>query len=398
MNRIVLAFSGGLDTSFAAIWLKEELNAEVVTVTVDTGGVNAAEAETIRARSAELEVAKHVHVDDRQRVYDGFVGYLIKGNCLRGGVYPMAVGAERVAQAEAVVRAAREAKATGLAHGSTGAGNDGVRFDVAFRVLAPDLEIHAPIRSLALSRDEEAAYLVEHGIPVSRETRTYSRNEGLWGMTIGGGETHDSWQDLPEEAYRLSRREPGIADEEITLAFERGLPVALDGQALEGVALIETLNARAGPHGIGRGMHVGDTILGLKGRVAFEAPAALVLVTAHRELEKLVLTGRQLAMKAGLAETYGAMLHEGLWFDPAVRDLEAYLDSSQRRVTGEVRVRLADGSAQVLGTRSPESLLGRGGATYGERTAGFSGAEAAGFARLYGLAQALAANADEGNA
>jgi argininosuccinate synthase len=396
MNRIALAFSGGLDTSFAAVWLREEREAAVVTVTVDTGGIPPDEADRIRQRSAELGAERHVHVDARRRVFDGFVTYLVKGNCLRGGVYPMAVGAERVAQAEAVVDAAREHGASGICHGSTGAGNDGVRFDVAFRVLAPDLEILAPIRDLAPSREEEAAYLEKRGIPVSRATRRYSLNEGLWGTTIGGGETHDSWAEVPEEVYRLSRPEPDLAAEDLVVGFERGVPVSLDGARRDGVDLVAELNRRAGRHGVGRGIHVGDTILGIKGRLAFEAPAAVVLVAAHRELEKLVLSGRQLALKATLGETYGSLLHEGLWFDPVVRDVEAFLDRSQELVTGEARVRLDRGRFAVTGTRSPHSLLGRGGAAYGERSAGWSGAEAAGFARIYGLSSALASARDAG--
>jgi argininosuccinate synthase len=315
----------------------------------------------------------------------------VKGNCLRGGVYPMAVGAERTAQAEAVAKAAREIGAAGVCHGSTGAGNDGVRFDVAFRVLAPEIEILAPIRDLAPSRDEEAAYLEERGIPVSRATKTYSLNEGLWGVTIGGGETFDSWREVPEEVYRLTAIEPDLPDEDVVIGFGSGVPASLDGEAMPGVDLVAELNRRAGRHGVGRGIHVGDTILGIKGRLAFEAPAAVVLVAAHRELEKLVLTGRQLAMKNALGETYGSLLHEGLWFDPVMRDIEAFLDRNQEPVTGDVRVRLSEGRFHVAGTRSPNSLLGRGGAAYGERGAGWSGAEAAGFARLYGLAAALAA-------
>ncbi len=393
-DTVVLAFSGGLDTSFAAVWLREERGADVVTVTVDTGGFLPGEAERIRARSAEIGAARHVFADARRRVWDGFVSWLIRGNCLRGGVYPMAVGAERVAQAEETVRVAREVGATAVAHGSTGAGNDGVRFDVAFRALAPDLTILAPIRSLGLGRDQETAYLAARGIAVPAKTSRYSYNEGLWGVTIGGGETFDSWAEVPEECYRLTRREPGLAAEDVVIGFTAGLPAALDGRPLDGLDLVAELNRRAGRHGVGRGLHVGDTILGIKGRVAFEAPAAVVLVHAHRELEKLVLTGRQNALKASLGDLWGALLHEGLWFDPVARDLEAFLDRSQERVTGDVRVRLSDGAFAVTGARSPHSLLGRGGAAYGERGAGWSGEEAAGFARLYGLAAELAAGRD----
>ncbi|MCU0727221.1 MAG: argininosuccinate synthase [Planctomycetes bacterium] len=394
MAKVVLAFSGGLDTSFCAVWLREELGAEVVTVTVDTGGFPAAEAKAIADRAAEVGSARHIHVDGRRRVLDGFISWLIRGNCLRGGVYPIAVGAERVAQAEAVVGAARDAGAGAVAHGSTGAGNDGIRFDTAFRALAPDLAIHAPVRTLALSREAEAKWLATRGIHIPAKTSRYSVNEGLWGVTIGGGETHDSWAEVPEDVYRLTRRVAGLPPEEVILSFEQGLPVALDGRRLDGLALIDELNRRAGAQGIGRGVHVGDTILGLKGRIAFEAPAAVVLVAAHRELEKLVLTGRQLSVKGPLGDLYGSLLHEGLWFDPVMRDIEALLERSQERVTGDVRVRLSEGAFAVAGARSAQSLLGGGGAAYGERGAGWSGAEAAGFARIHGLAAALAAERD----
>jgi argininosuccinate synthase len=394
MTTVVLAFSGGLDTSFCALWLREELGAEVVTVTVDTGGFSPAEVEAIAARAAEVRSARHVHVDAKRRVLDGFISWLIRGNCLRGGVYPIAVGAERVAQAEAVVLAARDAGAGAVAHGSTGAGNDGIRFDAAFRALAPDLAIHAPVRELGLSREAETEWLAARGVHIPPKTSRYSVNEGLWGVTIGGGETHDPWAEVPEDVYRLTRRVPGLPAEEVVISFDRGLPVALDGRAMDGLDLIAELNRRAGAHGVGRGVHVGDTILGLKGRIAFEAPAAVVLVAAHREIEKLVLTGRQLSVKGPLGDLYGALLHEGLWFDPVMRDIEALLEHSQLRVTGDVRVRLSEGAFAVAGARSASSLLGSGGAAYGERGAGWTGAEAAGFARIHGLAAALAAQRD----
>src|SRR5262245_38267297 len=288
MKRIVLAFSGGLDTSFCAVWLREKTGAEIVTVTVDTGGFAPGELAKVEARSREIGVQQHRTVDATRTVYDRFVSYLVKGNCLRGGVYRMCVGAERVAQAEAVVAVAQDLGAKGIAHGSTGAGNDQVRFDVAIRALDPRLEIHAPVRDLNWSREQETKWLAERGFATPPKTTTYSVNVGLFGTTIGGKETHDSWTMPPEAVWSMTaspaaaRAEP----EEIVLGFAKGLPVSLDGKRMDGVALLRALNERGGAHGVGRGVHVGDTILGLKGRLAFEAPGPLILIRAHRELEK----------------------------------------------------------------------------------------------------------------
>jgi argininosuccinate synthase len=392
MSRIVLAFSGGLDTTFCAAWLRETLGAEIVTCTVDTGGFTAQDLAAIAARAAQLEVAEHRLVDRRQEVFDRFVAYLIKGNCLRGGTYPVSVGAERTAQAEAAVQVAREVGATGIAHGSTGAGNDQIRFDVAIRALAPELEIHTPIRDLNWSRARESEWLAERGIRVDPKTVAYSVNAGLFGTTIGGRETHDPWAVPPEEAYTATVAPAAARDEaeELVLRFERGLPVALDGEALDGVALVRALNERCRPHGVGRGLHLGDTILGVKGRLAFEAPAPLVLIQAHRELEKLVQTRHQAFWRETLGSFYGSLLHEGLYFDPVMRDLEAFLDSVNGRVTGETRVRLFRGQATVTGVRSPFSLMDPSVAVYGEGASGWTGADAAGFARIYGMASSLA--------
>jgi argininosuccinate synthase len=396
MDKIVLAFSGGLDTSFCVLWLREQTGAEIVTVTVDTGGFTAEELAQVEARARALGVTDHRTVDGRRDVYDRFVSYLIKGNCLRGGVYPMCVGAERTVQAEAAVRLAVEVGARGIAHGSTGAGNDQVRFDVAIRALAPHLEIHTPVRALNWSREQETAFLAERGVSTPAKTTAYSVNVGLFGTTIGGKETHDSWAVPPDEVYSMTvplskaRAEP----EEVVLAFERGLPVALDGAKLDGVALVAALNAKAGPHGVGRGIHVGDTILGLKGRLAFEAPAPLVLIRAHAELEKLVQTKWQAHWRESAGSFYGSLLHEGLWFDPVMRDLEALLDSANAKVSGEVRVRLWRGTYDVVGTRSPESLFDRRVATYGEGATAWTGADAAGFCRIVGIPSMLAALRD----
>lgn len=391
--RIVLAFSGGLDTTFCAVWLRETEEADVITVTVDTGGFPDAERRRIEERARAAGSVRHEFVDGRLRVWERFCSYIVKGNCLRGGVYPLSVGAERIVQAEEVARVAREAGAAAVAHGSTGAGNDQVRFDTAFAALLPGVRVLTPIRSLGWSRDRSADWLGERGIEVDRSTRRYSVNAGLWGVTIGGGETHDPWKALPREAWPTTAdpEEAPAEAAEVVLGFERGLPVSLDGRSPGPLGLLAELGGLAARHGVGRGVHVGDTILGIKGRIAFEAPAPVVILRAHRELEKLVLTRAQQTWKQAVGEFYGAALHEGLWFDPVMRDCEAFLDSSQERVTGEVRVRLHRGTCEAVGVRSPWSLMASAGATYGEGSRAWTGEEAAGFSRLHGLQGILAA-------
>jgi argininosuccinate synthase len=395
-ERIVLAFSGGLDTSFCALWLKETRGAEVFSACVDTGGFQPGELEQVEARARAAGVADHRTVDAREAVYARFVSYLIKGNSLRGGVYPMCVGAERVVQAEEVVRVAADVGATGIAHGSTGAGNDQVRFDVAIRALAPHLTIYTPVRDLNWSREQETAWLAERGITIPPKTTAYSVNVGLFGTTIGGKETHDPWALPPEEVYSMTVPPEQARDdaEELVVSFEQGLPTAVDGQGMDGVAIVAALNERCRPHGVGRGIHVGDTILGLKGRLAFEAPGPLVLVKAHRELEKLVQTKWQAYWRDHVGGFWGGMLHEGLYYDPVMRDLEAFLDSVNQRVTGDVRVRLHRGNYDVVGVRSPESLFDRRVATYGEGARAWTGADAAGFSKIYGIPSMLAALRD----
>ncbi len=397
MSKIALAFSGGLDTSFLAIWLREQTGSEVVTVCVDTGGFSDEELAAIAARAKELGIADHRVVNAQHDVYDRYVSYLIKGNCLRGGTYPVSVGAERTAQAEAVVGVAREIGATAIAHGSTRAGNDQIRFDVAIRALAPELEIHAPIRDLGWSREQESAWLAERGIEIDAKTVAYSVNEGLFGTTIGGKETHDPWQVPPGDVYTatVDPADAPAEGEQVTIGFEHGLPISLDGDALDGVAVVRALNAIAGRHGVGRGMHLGDTILGVKGRLAFEAPGPLVVMQAHSELEKLVQTRWQAYWRQTLGTFYGNLLHEGLYFDPVMRDLEAFLDSVNERVSGEVKVTLCRGIARVTGVRSPHSLMDPDVAVYGEGASGWTGGQAEGFARLYGLGAALGHRAAE---
>jgi argininosuccinate synthase len=316
--------------------------------------------------------------------------FLIAGNVLRGGLYPLSVSAERVCQARGVVSHARQIDVVALAHGSTGAGNDQVRFDVAFRTLAPELEVLTPIRDLALSRAEERAFLSARGFTFPEKVERYSINEGMWGTSIGGNETHDSWQHLPDEAYPGGEIDPALPARVVTITFDKGVPSQIDGEAKSAVASIDALNAIGRSYGTGRGIHLGDTILGIKGRVGFEAPAAHLLITAHRELEKLVLTGKQLFWKEHLGNLYGTLLHEGQFFDPLARDLEAFLESSQQVVTGDARVRISPRSFAVEGVRSANSLMRSEMASYGEGTSLWSGSEAAAFAKIFGVPQMLA--------
>ncbi len=392
-RTVLVAFSGGLDTTYCVVWLREQ-GWTVHTCTVQTGGFDADELQAIGTRARDLGVAAHHVLDARRELFDDYLRYLIFANALRGDVYPLSVSAERIVQAKCCARHAIAIGATALAHGSTAAGNDQVRFDVGFRIFAPGLEILTPIREQTLTRAAEAAFLAARGVHLPPATAVYSVNRGLWGTTIGGAETHRSDGVLPESAWVLTpppERRPAVP-EDLTLRFERGVPTGLDGHTLDPVTLIETFNARAARHGVGRGVHVGDTILGIKGRVAFEAPAAVTLIAAHRELEKLVLSRHQLLWKRTLGDLYGAFLHEARFFDPLMRDIEAFLASSQRLVSGEVTVRLFQGQATVLGATSPHSRLGAH-ARYGETSALWTGAEAAAFARIYGLADELYARA-----
>ncbi len=391
-GTLLLAFSGGLDTSFCVLYLKEQ-GYTVHTATINTGGFSDEELARIEAVAKDLGVASHVTIDARAELFSRYLRYLVFGNVLRGQMYPLSVSAERVCQAVLAVKRAREINATALGHGSTGAGNDQVRFDVAFRALAPDLDIVTPIRDLALSRAQETDYLAERGVQIPAKTRDYSVNEGMWGTSIGGRETLTSWDALPDAAYPSGEPVQGLAEREVIVAFERGIHVSVDGESLDPVALIDRLNKIGQEYGIGRGHHLGDTILGIKGRIGFEAPAAALLIGSHRELEKLVLTGKQLFWKETLGNLYGSLLHEGLFFDPLERDLEAFLESSQRAVTGRVRVRLFARGFMVQGTESPHSLMNPEVASYGESNRMWTGDEAAGFAKLYGVAQVLVARA-----
>jgi len=388
---LALAFSGGLDTSFCVPRLGDD-GWTVHTVYVNTGGATPAERVAIAAQARAVGAAEHHEVDARAAVFDRFVRFLIQGNMLRGEVYPLSVSAERTQQGLSVVETARRIGAKAVAHGSTGAGNDQIRFDVALRVLAPDLEIVTPIRDLGITRDQAIAYLEQRGLPVPAKAGAYSINRGLWGTTWGGGWTHDTWAGPPDELLEPPAGAP--AAREIVVGWTRGVPVTLEGAVLEGPALVERLNELAEAYGFGRGIHVGETALGIKGRIGFEAGAALLLIAAHRELEKLVLTRWQTHWKDQLARFYGDRLHEGQYFDPALRDIEALIMSSQARVTGETRVRLAPARFQVVGTRSPHSMMDRSVATYGEENRLWTGDEARAYARIAAIPSLLAARAN----
>jgi argininosuccinate synthase len=405
-DRIVLAFSGGLDTSYCLALLVEQ-GAEVITAVVDTGGMDDAELQAVATRASQLGSAEHVVLDARARLYNQFIAYLLKGNYLRNGVYPSCVGVERMVQAEEVAQLALARQASAVAHGSTGAGNDHVRFDTVISALAPGLAIISPIRDGEVTREMSTTWLTEHNIDVPARTSTYSYNQGLMGTSIGGAETYGSWEYLPEAAWLATVALNQAPDEpvELIIGFRDGLPVAYsvhsgEAQPVErpGFELLQALNVLGAAHGIGRGIHTGTSIMGTGARLGFEAPGITVLLAAHRELERLVLTTRQQNHKAALATTFGDLLHEGHYDEPLLDDIRAYLDASQVRVSGEVRVRLHKGTAVALGARSPHSLLessSRLGSTYGEGSGAWNGEEARAFAKIYGVAGRVASGADD---
>ena len=384
---ILLAFSGGLDTSFCVPWLKDTYKRPVITVCVDTGGIDKAAAQSLAERSVQLGAIEHHLIDARAAYFEQVLKFLVMGNIRRGGMYPLCVGAERVLQAQTIAQMALTLKTTMVAHGCTAAGNDQVRFEVALRTLAPDLEIIAPVRDRAFKRPEQLKYLEEHKLPIPPFGAAYSVNRGLWGVTIGGKETLTSGGSIPDDAWVLSKdafsnpKQP----ERHSLGFAAGMPVSLDGVTKSAVTIIEELEALAGPFGIGRGIHLGDTVIGTKGRVAFEAPAAEVLLTAHRELEKLVLTGKQARIKETVAQPYGDLVHEGQHLDPVCRDIEALLISSQARVTGMVNVLFRPGSVFIEGVTSPYSLMAASKGVYGEAAGEWTPTDALGYSKMLAL-------------
>jgi argininosuccinate synthase len=384
---IVLAYSGGLDTSFLVPWLKEQYQRPIITVTVDTGGIDTETAKTLEQRALALGAVEHHQIDARADYFDQVLQFLIMGNVRRGQLYPLCVGAERVMQAQTIALMARKLGTGSIAHGCTAAGNDQVRFEVALRTLAPELEVIAPVRDRHFKRQEELEFLQSRNLPVPPFGAAYSINRGLWGVSIGGKETLTSQGSIPDDAWVLSKdafTKPR-APEKHVVHFQNGVPCGLDGKAMSPVEVIETLETLAGPFGIGRGIHLGDTIIGTKGRVAFEAPAAEVLLNAHRELEKLVLTGRQQRIKEMLSGPYGDWVHEGQLLDPVCRDIEALFISSQQRVTGVVNVLFRPGAVFIEGVDSPYSLMAASKGVYGEATGEWTAADALGFSRIVGL-------------
>ncbi len=390
-NLLALAFSGGLDTSYCVPRLIER-GYRVHTVFVNTGGTTPEQCAAIRTQAMAVGAAEHHEVDARALVFDRFVKVLIQANVLRGEVYPLSVAAERTQQAMSVVDVARQIGAAAVAHGSTGAGNDQVRFDIALRVLAPELEIVTPIREESLSREQSIAYLEARGLPVPPKSGAFSINRGLWGTTWGGGWTHDTWAAPPAELLDPPADAPAATDH--VIGWEEGVPLSLDGLGMSGHELVDTLTGLVAQYGIGHGIHVGETALGIKGRVGFEAGSALILIGAHRELEKLVLTKWQTFWKDQLGRFYGDRLHEGHYFDPALRDIEAMVASSQRKVSGETRVRLAPGRFLVTGARSPYSMMDPAVATYGEENHLWTGDEAKAFARVGAIPELLVMRAE----
>ncbi len=391
MSKVLLAFSGGLDTSYCARYLSVDLGMEVHSVIVDTGGFTDSDLERIAARARACGVATHIALDRTQQLFDTVLRYCIAGNVLKNGTYPLSVSAERVVQAIAIAEHARSIGATHIAHGSTGAGNDQIRFDVIFRIMCPELPIITPIRDNKLSRQDEIDYLSTHGVEGDWTKSAYSINQGIWGTTIGGRETLTSHQPLPEHAWPSSAYPSGntAQPQQLTISFDKGLPVALDGLPMLPLDVVKTLNTVGAQWHIGRDMHVGDTILGIKGRVAFEAPAAMMTIKAHHALEKHTLTKWELMLKDQLALWYGQLLHEGQFLEPAMRDIEAFFASTQHAVCGDVTIECREGSFSILGITSANDLMRSSFATYGEENTAWEGADARGFAAISSIPSRL---------
>lgn len=382
-KKVVLAFSGGLDTSYCVKYLSEDQGYEVHTITVNTGGFDAEELITIEKRALALGVTSHTNVDETKNYYDKVVRFLIYGNSLKNNTYPLSVSAERMSQALAVAHYAKSLKADAVAHGSTGAGNDQVRFDMIFHILIPAMEIITPIRDMKLSREQEITYLKGKGVDMNFDKAMYSINKGLWGTSVGGKETLNSLGMLPEEAYPTQLTKEG--EETVTLGFDKGELVKVSGKSFNHpVAAIQYLQTIAGAYAIGRDMHVGDTIIGIKGRVGFEAAAPMVIIKAHHALEKHVLSKWQLSWKEQLSQFYGNWLHEGQYLDPIMRDIETFLTNTQRHVTGEVSIQLYPYRFQVLGIDSPYDLMSSKFGKYGEENLGWSGDDVRGFSKIFG--------------
>jgi len=382
-KKIVLGFSGGLDTTYCVKYLTEEKGYEVHSIIVNTGGFSDDELKKIEAHAYKLGVKTHTSVNAVKGYYDRIIKYLIYGNCLKNNTYPLSVSAERLSQALHIAEHVKKLDAKAVAHGSTGAGNDQVRFDMIFHIMIPGVEIITPIRDLKLSREAEIAYLKSKGVEINFEKAMYSINKGLWGTSVGGKETLNSKGMLPEEAWPTQVTKSG--SEEVKLHFEKGELNAVNEKKFSHPSeAIQYLQTIAGPYGIGRDIHVGDTIIGIKGRVGFEAAAPMVILKSHHALEKHVLTKWQLQWKDTLAQFYGNWMHEGQILDPVMRDIEAFLENSQQNVTGDVFVQLMPYRFQVIGIESKLDLMSSKFGKYGEMNTGFTGDDVRGFSKIFG--------------
>ena len=380
-KKVVLAFSGGLDTSYCAIYLSKKLNLEVHAVIVNTGGFTEKEIDEIELKAKSLGVKSFTCIDETKNYYEKVIKYLVFGNVLKNNTYPLSVSAERVSQATAIANYAKEQNADFVAHGSTGAGNDQVRFDAIFNILIPEIKVITPIRDNKLSREQEIHFLKENGIVINAEKAKYSINKGIWGTSVGGKETLTSNLTLPEDAYPSPATKRTV--KEIELYFEKGELLELDGQTFaHSTEAIQALELIAAPYGIGRDIHVGDTIIGIKGRVGFEAAAALITIKAHHALEKHTLTKLQLIIKDQQAMWYGNWLHEGLFLDPVMRDFENYFESTQKNVTGKVFVRLSPFLFSIIGIESKHDLMSNKFGSYGEMNNSWTGEDVKGFTKI----------------
>ena len=382
-QKVLLAFSGGLDTSFCAMYLAKEKNYEVHTAVANTGGFSEEELKVIEDKAYRLGVKSHVALDITQDYYEKSIKYMIFGNVLRNGTYPISVSSERIFQAIAIINYAKKINADFVAHGSTGAGNDQVRFDLTFDVLAPEIKILTPTRDMMLTREYEINYLREHGFEADFTKMEYSINKGLWGTSIGGKETLHSEQTLPEEAYPSQVVKTG--EETVTISFEKGEITAVNGEKDKNkVNLINKLEAIANQYGIGRDMHIGDTIIGIKGRVGFEAAAPLLIINAHKMLEKHTLTKWQQYWKDQLGNWYGMFLHEAQYLEPVMRDIERFLESSQRNVTGDVIIKLRPLGYTLVGVESSYDLMKTDFGEYGEMNKAWTADDVKGFTKILG--------------
>jgi argininosuccinate synthase len=387
-KKVVLAYSGGLDTTYCAIYLKKVRGLEVHALTVNTGGFSTEEMNAIEKRAKALGVASFRSVDVTEEYYQNCIRFLIYGNVLKNATYPLSVSAERMVQAIAVAKYVEETGAAYVAHGSTGAGNDQVRFDMVFTGMVPEATILTPIRDLKLSREQEIQFLKENGVEMNFEKAKYSINKGLWGTSVGGRETLNSKDYLPEDAWptQLSEKDP----KKITLQFEKGELTAINDQHFEHpVRAIQYLQSIAQSFAIGRDIHVGDTIIGIKGRVGFEAAAPLIIIKAHHLLEKHVLTKWQLYWKEQLSNWYGNWLHEGQMLDPTMRNIEKFLEDSQATVSGKVFVTLEPYRFIITGIESDHDLMSSRFGSYGEMNTGWTGDDVKGFAKIFGNQTAI---------